>query len=434
MLKILVAISGEFSSTYGGGQVYIRNIVNEFIRLGMDIVICSVRHEHKDTTRFIEKSYRERKLFEITYNGIDTNSKNIVSKLLRDIQPDIIHAHGEKILFIELCKELNIPCVITTHHGGIICPAGTLLDYKERICDKPVCDSNCLPCCCKAIPFWKTWYLLLKLISYNLRTIIGNRIKKLNKFIYFLTPVLSITPNISQKLNDIEMLKKADAIIAPSSAIADALKRNGIEENVKIIPHGIPDIKPFPLIKIESPIKFFYIGRINYVKGIHIMLEAFRNISKDKYELHIIGSGANKKEKKYEKKLKSKHRGLNIIWYGKKAHSEALRTIKDLHVMIHPVLCLEVFGLTIAESLAIGRPVIATKCGGSEMQINEGVNGWLVTPNKIKNLRDKIIQLIENHEVILQASIKCAGLPFKMHIDELSNLYSMTIRNSLFQK
>jgi glycosyltransferase involved in cell wall biosynthesis len=71
-----------------------------------------------------------------------------------------------------------------------------------------------------------------------------------------------------------------------------------------------------------------------------------------------------------------------------------------MHVMIHPAIFLEVYGITIAESLAIGRPVLATCCGGAEMQLKDGVNGWLVPANDIIALRNKIIEILHNKDQI----------------------------------
>ena len=66
--------------------------------------------------------------------------------------------------------------------------------------------------------------------------------------------------------------------------------------------------------------------------------------------------------------------------------------------MIHSAIYLEVYGIAIAESLSMGRPVLATKCGGAEMQIKDGVNGWLVEPNSVSEMRNKILYIIDHFD------------------------------------
>ena len=40
-MKLLQIASGDFFSTYGGGQVYVKNIVDEMIRQGLDVSVLS---------------------------------------------------------------------------------------------------------------------------------------------------------------------------------------------------------------------------------------------------------------------------------------------------------------------------------------------------------------------------------------------------------
>ena len=54
-MKLLQIASGDFFSTYGGGQVYVKNIVDEMTRQGLDVAVFSFvskditieRHEYK---------------------------------------------------------------------------------------------------------------------------------------------------------------------------------------------------------------------------------------------------------------------------------------------------------------------------------------------------------------------------------------------------
>ena len=45
-MKILQIAAGDFFSTYGGGQVYVRNIVDEMIRRHTDVSVISFVSHH----------------------------------------------------------------------------------------------------------------------------------------------------------------------------------------------------------------------------------------------------------------------------------------------------------------------------------------------------------------------------------------------------
>jgi glycosyltransferase involved in cell wall biosynthesis len=62
----------------------------------------------------------------------------------------------------------------------------------------------------------------------------------------------------------------------------------------------------------------------------------------------------------------------------------------------------ETFSLVIAQALAAGRPVIATKSGGAKSLIDEGETGFLVEHNDIEKFAEKVIWLLNNKEARLR--------------------------------
>ena len=155
------------------------------------------------------------------------------------------------------------------------------------------------------------------------------------------------------------------------------------------------------------------------------MLKAFNQLVPNA-ELHLIGGAGNKTEEQYIRRLKKIYsHNQRIIWHGKVESREVNRLIAQFDIMVHPAIFLEVFGLTIAEALALGKPVIATRCGGAEMQIKDGLNGWLVEPNNADALRDILGKIINHPEILLTIS---KNRPFCVqsiedHVKKLIDLY-----------
>lgn len=418
-MKILQIASGDFFSTYGGGQVYVKNIVDEMIRQQCSLQVISFVSKEGAVEK---KQYKSIDLYEVGKEGIKD-----LQQLIRQINPDIIHAHSHKAEIVNVGKALDIPVIVTAHHGGIVCPAGTLLNSNDRICTQPVSHQHCLACCLRNIRSGKYWYPIMRLIPKKSYQQLGRRLSKF-PFLPFITPIGQAALSIEHKRMEWKTIaEKSTRMIAPCYAIYEAMQRNGLDKDkITILPHGIPlpaSVPSFPPV-INGKIKFFYVGRICYVKGLHVLLQAFSLVNNPHIELHLIGGTGNKTERRYEHQLKKQYSSdPRIIWHGKVTPEQVFNTIRDFHVLVHPTICLEIFGLNIAEALAMGKPVLATRCGGAEMQIEEKVNGWLVRPNDVEELTKKIqeIAVYINHYKPDNSTSKVISI--QKHCKSLIRLY-----------
>ncbi len=399
-MKVLIISSSDFFSTYGGGQVYVKNIVDEMIRQQLAIVIATpgTKTEQAD-------SYKGVDVFTFADEMVNGNLEQLKS-FISNIKPNIVHAHGYKASFAKACNQLGIPCVVTAHHGGILCPAGALLNHKDKICVIKANAKDCLPCVLKSVREGLHVWPILKLFSEKQQIAIGRFLKKI-PFLYYITPVGTTALSIHDKNREWQSIyENSTLLIAPSKAIANSMILNGAPpKKIKLVPHGIP----LPLLVADKPLvnkntkmnlalKFFFVGRICHVKGVHIMLEAFNQINSDA-ELYIIGGTGNKTEEHYASGLQQKYQdNKKIIWHGKVPAEQVNHIIAPFDVMIHPTICLEIYGLTISEALAMGKPVVATRCGGAEMQIQDGENGVLVEPNDAQSLKSGLMAIIEKRQ------------------------------------
>lgn len=422
-MHILIISSGDFFSTYGGGQVYVKNLVDEMIRQRRDVTLLSYVDRNSGIAR---KDYHGIDSYEVSQDAKDED----ISSTIQEISPDVIHANGHKAQACRIGKSLSIPVVVTAHHGGIVCPNYILLNAKDEICQTTVCHEHCLKCVLRNTRCGTFFYPLLQIVPKQWLLTFGSWLRK-KPFIYFVTPIGTSALSIENKKKEWdEIADCCSRMIAPCSAIADAMTRNDIErEKIEIIPHGIP-VPTQEKISTKTYVyrKFYYVGRICYVKGIHVMLKAFHKLLYTDIELHIIGGAEKKRDKRYMKALQKKYEeDKRIIWHGKVPHQDLDTIIADYDVLIHPAICLEVFGLNIAETLTIGKPVLATRCGGAEMQVVDGKNGWLIEPNDIEALRNKIEDLVLKGFSFQPADFKVVSI--EEHCNELYKVYQGVLDN-----
>ena len=59
----------------------------------------------------------------------------------------------------------------------------------------------------------------------------------------------------------------------------------------------------------------------------------------------------------------------------------------------------DAFGLVLAEAMAVGTPVIATRVGGIPYVVKDGETGFLVEPGDVDTLAEKMMLLLEDREL-----------------------------------
>jgi len=437
-MPICLIASGDYFSSYGGGQVYVKNLVHALAQRSHACCVISIRHVPDATgSEPIRRDDAGVAVWQLDVSSmnavgrqtLDLQAATPLCKLLKTIAPNVVHAHGWKAATATVCKELHIPCVVTAHHGGIVCPNGALMNQHDAICALPASMKNCLKCALHFVPGGDFWSPLVRFLPLNLSLRIADALHGVPNIPY-ISPAFKTPLSIMRKMHDISVLRNCpDRIIAPSAAIGTALARNGIPQNKIVrIPHGIPlpSWQPPKPALVNGPLRFIYVGRISYIKGIHVMLAAFLSLPPEQYELHIVGGAVTKPEKRYLGRLKREFSGVNAIWHGACDQETVMKKLADSDVMVHPAICLEIFGLTIAEALAVGRPVIASRCGGAEAQIRDEENGWLVPPNDVCALRNVITRVIVQPDLIrrLADSLNCVR-SIEDHVDDLLQLYAL---------
>ncbi|MFA5929206.1 MAG: glycosyltransferase family 4 protein [Candidatus Margulisiibacteriota bacterium] len=160
-----------------------------------------------------------------------------------------------------------------------------------------------------------------------------------------------------------------------------------------------------------------YVGSIEPRKGVKELISAF-SLVKQRYpqvKLHLVGRvlpvahGYYQKIDKFTKKYKL---DPSIFWHGSVADIE--KFIKNMDIMVVPSLS-EPFGRVIIESMAIGRVVIASDCGGIPEIIHDQETGFLVKPGDHLELAEVMIRVMEMKGADIEMITKKARLDVEEH-------------------
>lgn len=432
-MKIAVVTSGRYCDNYGGGQVYVRQVVQGLRDAGVDVSVFSiifVKHATQINDVLLDGINIREICLDSKHIPPGCNSELnelIITKTieaLRCLKPDVVHANGWKATFALACREVGIPCVITAHHGGIVCPSGSLLNADNQICHLPV-GRHCVACCQAQLTFGKQLGAALNLFPHSLQDYISLKLSRLPTVPY-LTWSLTAPVRVEQKYRTIEAICNSRArIIAPSVAIQSAVVRNGIPgERTVVVPHGttISHRLQAKVSTERKAVRLVYSGRICYVKGLHVLLEALKNVPGN-WELHMLGTAHTKWEKRYlmnlvkivkeipdcecviEQTQDHKQIKPRKVYFHGHLHGDKYNSVFswcDLFVL--PSICLEVFGLVVLEAFANGLPAIVTDSGGPSEIVRHGIDGVVVPPNSSEALAREITQFVADPSRIKEFS------------------------------
>ena len=140
------------------------------------------------------------------------------------------------------------------------------------------------------------------------------------------------------------------------------------------------------------------LGRITFVKGLDILIEAAQMIIPEYPKVHfVILGGALFGEENYKRDLEEKVilSNLSSNWHWMGYDEYAKEYLSELNFVVTPSRR-EAFGLAIVEANLSGKAVIASSVGGIPEIIINRETGLLVHPEAPQKLATAIIELVNN--------------------------------------
>jgi len=198
----------------------------------------------------------------------------------------------------------------------------------------------------------------------------------------------------------VENLNSADRIVAVSQIAADSYCANGVKKSFQIIPNGIGNICAG---SIPEPLRG-YLKNKTVILSVGFFLEAKRFDQaiyaaaqlKEKYKnfvLLIIGTGPL--ESQYEQIAANNGMEDRIRVLGQIPPSEIMSYFAAADFILHPSV-VDSFSMVCLEAMAAGKPFICTKNIGITEYVTDGKEAFIVPPDDIGALTEKIDLLLKN--------------------------------------
>ncbi len=171
-----------------------------------------------------------------------------------------------------------------------------------------------------------------------------------------------------------EILDKASIIVVPSEGLRQKLQLF-TQNRIDIVPNLVNTdaFKPPVSPPSDDVIRFIYLGNLVPLKNVDKIIEAFAALKKTTsrpIHLNIVGFGV---EFNRLNQITDNLQIQNSITFFKQVQQpEAIEILQNSHILVLNS-DVETFGIAVVEALAVGLPVIVSRCGGPETFVTEGV-------------------------------------------------------------
>jgi glycosyltransferase involved in cell wall biosynthesis len=188
-------------------------------------------------------------------------------------------------------------------------------------------------------------------------------------------------------------LAQTKKVLACSRWMAEQLRLNGIA--AEAIPLPVPPPSPgFSRAPSQHPM-FLYCGRLNWEKGVDLLLRAFGRVvaSRPAARLRILGGGP--RQPMLEAHANALGIGEAVRFDGRVSFGEVETALREAWALVAPSIWPEPLGLTAIEAITRGVPVIASASGGLAEIVEDGASGSLVPNGDEQALAECLVQTVD---------------------------------------
>lgn len=340
---------------------------------GEDIVVANEKrllesngHYVKTYTRKnaeLNEMYWHKKLLLPVITVFNTRTYRNIKRLIKEKHIDIVHVHNtlgiiSPAVYYAAWK-CKVPVVQTVHNFRMICPAATL--YRDdHICED--CISNGLHQALKHKCYRDSFIQTLGCVtSLKVHRILGT---------YSRIKYICLTEFNKEKLMSLHQINEGNIFVKPNFTRSerDTIAKENREN------------------------QYIFAGRLDKLKGVDKLFEAWNKMGKNAPKLIVCGMGPmsewcfnfiNEND-------------CNIDLKGLVDNKEVLEIIARSKGAILPTQWYEGFPMNIVESFSVGTPVICSDLGNTGDIVEEGVTGCKFRHDDI----DDIIRAVRKSEEI----------------------------------
>lgn len=275
-----------------------------------------------------------------------------IKRIIKKEKIDIVHVHNTLSLISPsvyyAANSCGVPVVQTIHNFRLLCPAATF--YR----DEHICED----CVKHGLRYAIKYKCYRKSRMQTLICVLNTKIHRITG-IYGKINYICLTEFNKEKILQLKQIKQEKVFVKP----------NFVENTNEFIPNE------------KRANQYVFAGRLDKLKGIDILLEAWKQMGNIAPKLIICGNGPMEN---WCKKFITDN-DINSELRGFVTNSEVRKIISNSKALILPTQLYEGFPMSIVEAYSVGTPVICPNFGNAGNLVEESVTGY-----KFKNKEDLV--------------------------------------------
>jgi glycosyltransferase involved in cell wall biosynthesis len=373
----------------GGTEVYVRALAQEQKQRGIATMVAapadrdsSYAHEGLPVRRFAVSSSNT---LNDLYGEGDRHAARSFARILDEVGPDIVHLHAftsaVSLRLLRECRRRGVPVVFSYHTPTVSCQRGTLLRWGAQICDGALDVHRCSRCTLHSLGLDRFSSAVAGSVPKSFGRLIGRLGVSGGPW-----TALRMSDLIQQRHGAVRaFLTEVDHCIALCHWVKDLLLHIGLpEDRVTVSRQGLchqsrTDTGNEKVGDRGSAVRIAFLGRLDPVKGIHILVQALRSVQAANVQLDIFGITQGSRDEEYARELKLAASGdSRVAFHPPIPGGRVVPVLCTYDALAVPSQWLETGPMVVLEAFAAGIPVIGSRLGGIEELVQHGVNGLLV--------------------------------------------------------
>lgn len=281
---------------------------------------------------------------------------------------DIVHVHNTlnlvspSVYYAAFSKK--VPVVQTIHNFRLLCPGATLF-RDGHVCED--CLREGLACAVKHKCYRSS---RLQTLACVISTVIHRILGTYGKLNY-----ICLTEFNKEKLLNLKKIRGENVYVKPNFVAACDEKEINSKRKKQIV----------------------YVGRLDKLKGVDFLLEAWNKQKNLDLRLIICGIGPLED---WCREYIANHNLKNVEMRGFVSNSDVKKMLRESMALVLPTQWYEGFPMTILEAFSVGTPVLGSNIGNVGKLITDGVNGRHFSPDNKEELLDAIRNLNIDYKTV----------------------------------
>ena len=199
---------------------------------------------------------------------------------------------------------------------------------------------------------------------------------------------------------------EADIVTVPSTFALRSFVEQGVSaQKIALLPYGV-NVARFQPVDVPDEKRFdvLFVGAMSLQKGVQYLVQAFQSINHPSKSLTFVGAPSQALINLLQR------RGVwpaEVEVIGHVPQSELKDIMSRSHVLVLPSIQ-DGFGMVLAQAMACGCPIIASKNTGAQDLIDDGCEGFIVPIRDVNILTERLQQLADHPEI--RASMSAQAL------------------------